>query len=515
MTESSKLCALVSKAVSLLKNAFKESKIYAFLVRTVCFFADAYTDSATRKVLVGKGDIERFADSSLLYKALGKVFGGVLSFFTGICQTLEKSIDSSVCKKIYFAFFKKSFRDNYVSFTAFLCTFIFVVPHNFWSNTFGLLFAGAGVIFYVIAAAGKDASKVPGKHFSGVWLAFIMFCFCLAVSCITSYDRAESIRIMMFFITSVLMCLLVYASVRDKDGLMTIGAFMYAVLLFTSVVAVFQRVVGVEADASLTDLSLNKNMPGRVFSTLGNPNNYAEFLVLFMPFAFAFALNMKKQNKKGNLLVLGMLLPAAAILLTYSRSGWIAFAIAAIVFVVLYDKKLIPVFVIAVLFAIPFIPENILNRILTIGNMKDSSSSYRMDIWAGSLDMLKDYWFTGVGLGPGGFAKIYPNYVVGDSGAAMHSHMHFMEMMVELGVLGFISYISLTFSLIRRSFVASAKKVPYEIRNFAIASAASMTGIVMIGCFEYVWFYPRVMFAFFICAGLCMAVYRMAKKEIK
>ena len=53
----------------------------------------------------------------------------------------------------------------------------------------------------------------------------------------------------------------------------------------------------------------NKDMPGRVFSTLGNPNNYAEFLVLFMPFAMSFVLGKKKWNVSKLLLCAGMLLP--------------------------------------------------------------------------------------------------------------------------------------------------------------------------------------------------------------
>ncbi|MBQ8758719.1 MAG: O-antigen ligase family protein, partial [Clostridia bacterium] len=306
----------------------------------------------------------------------------------------------------------------------------------------------------------------------------------------------------------------IYASVKDENGLDIITGFMYACLMITSALAVVQRVLGVEADASLTDLELNEDMPGRVFSTLGNPNNFAEYLVLFMPFAFAFALNRKKEQGRAYYLA-GMCLPLLAILLTYSRSGWIALAIAVAIFVALYDKRLIPVFIVVGILAIPFIPQNILNRILTIGNLEDTSSSYRVDIWTGCLDMLKDYWFTGVGLGTGGFAEIYPAYGVGESYVAPHSHMHFMEMLCELGILGFASYICMTFTLIKRSFAAASSKVPYKVRNVAIASAASMTGIVLIGCFEYCWFYPRVMFAFFVCAGVAMATYKSAKCKMQ
>ena len=502
MTQSSKLCQF-GRAFA---GSFFQSRFYAFLLGIVNFFGDAYGESRLRKLLLGKGDIERFASGSAVYRGLGRTVRGILGFFTGLCRVLENGAADSVTGRIYSRFFKHTLRENYVGFVAFVCVFLFIIPHDFWSNTFGLLFAAVLFALYVIALADSNARHRPGSNMNAVWFSMIVFGFSLLLNCLVSYARADSVRVLMFFVTSFMLCLVLYASVREEKDFDTVGGFMYGALIFTSLVAFAQRVMGVEADASLTDLALNKGMPGRVFSTLGNPNNYAEFLVLFMPFAFAFALGKPKGSRVRRLLIAGMLLPLGAILLTYSRSGWIALAIAAVIFVSLYDRRLIPVFVILAIFALPFIPKSIWNRILTIGNLNDSSSSYRVDIWTGCLKMLKEYWFTGVGLGTGGFAEIYPRYAVGASGVAPHSHMHFMEMLVELGALGFVAYVCLTFSLIRRSFAASARRVPEKLRCYAIAAAASMTGIVLIGCFEYCWFYPRVMFAFFICAGLAMAV---------
>ena len=510
MIQSSKLCTVVRSAAKVLAQAFLQSRLYAILLAIVNFFADAYAASKTRVILIGKGDIERFAPDAAFYKGLGGLVGGFIGFFAGICRALRTGAADSVFVKLFHAIFG-SYRERYLYFVSFVCVFIFVIPHNFWSNTFGLLFAMLLFALYIVAVSGEKSPVRPGTDFNAVWFSMLLFGVSLLASCFISYDRADSVRVLLFFITSFMLCMILYASLREAKDFGILGGFMYAALILTSLLAFYQRLTGVEADASLTDLTLNRGMPGRVFSTLGNPNNYAEFLVLFMPFAFAYALSHEKGTAKRRALIGGMVLPLGAILLTYSRSGWSALAIAAAIFIMLYDKRLIPVFAILGVCALPFVPSTIWNRILTIGNLQDSSSSYRVDIWTGCLKMLKEYWFTGVGLGTGGFAAIYPRYAVGESGVAPHSHMHFMEMLVELGALGFLSYISLTFCLIRRSFVSSSRKVDAGIRNYAIASAASMTGIVLIGCFEYCWFYPRVMFAFFVCAGIAMAAHRDAK----
>ena len=498
-----------------LGRAFMQSKIYKVLYSVVNFFAKSYAESKVRLCLIGKADLENKAKDSAFYRVFGKTVNLLIGISVRFFKALSTGYPESALKKVYDRFFEHSFAQNYVYFISFVSVFIFVIPHNFWSNTFGLFFAVVLLGLYLIALAGGKKEYLPGRNAEKIWFSFIFFGFCLLLGCGISYDTADSIRVLIFFITSFVLCFTICASLRNKDGLNVICGFMYFALMVTSLFAIIQRILGVEADAALTDLELNEGMPGRVFSTFGNPNNFAEFLVLFMPFAFAFALNRKKGSRERLLLVSGMLLPLISILLTYSRSGWIALAIAAVIFVSMYDKRLIPVFVVVGILAIPFIPQNILNRLLTIGNLEDSSSSYRVDIWTGCMKMLEKYWFTGIGLGTGGFAEIYPGYAVGESAVAPHSHMHFMEMLIELGALGFVSYVCMTFTLIKRSFVAASRKVPQEIRNVAIAAASSMTGIVLIGCFEYCWFYPRVMFAFFVCAGVSMAAYRLAKGSLK
>ncbi len=485
------------------------SRLYAILLAVVTFFADTYRTSTVRRILVGKDGIEKHAGSSCVYKVLAGLASAVVKPPVKLFCVLRNYYEGSFVQKLYDRFFHKPFVYYASGFAAFVCVFLFIVPHEAWSNTFVIFFAAVLFLVYALARsfAGENAA---GSDVRSLWFSVLVFAFSLIVSTFLSYDVGDSVRILLFFVSSLVLCFGINACVRGVRDLDVVCGFLYAALTVTSAFAVVQRIIGVEADAALTDMALNEDMPGRVFSTLANPNNFAEFLVLFLPFALAFALNRKDKTQRIYALA-GLLLPVGALLFTYSRSGWIAFAIAALIFVVLYDKKYLPVLLIACVAALPFLPKNILNRLLTIGNLEDTSSSYRVDIWTGCLRMLKDYWFTGVGLGTGGFAEIYPPYAVGESGVAPHSHMHFMEMLVELGALGFVSYVCMTFTLIRRSFVSAARSVPKEIRNVTIASASSMTGIILIGCFEYCWFYPRVMVAFFVCAGVCMAAARLAK----
>lgn len=476
---------------------------YVFYIAEKCVegIAVCYDRSYLKMILCGKGEIERYANTSVLYKFINKTFSLIL----GAAQKISYCARHGAAVKLINTLKSRSvILDNVIS-IPFLCCLIFLIPHDYWNNMYAMALA---VIIFAFSAMLLPKEK---KFSPVIWFTMVLFAAALVISSVISYNRGDSLRVLMFFVTSYLLCIGVYIYAYDEERLKKLAKCMLLTVVITALIAFAQRAAGIEQDASLTDLTLNEGMPGRVYSTMGNPNNYAEFLVLFLPFAFAYLLSLENKREKLICMICAAI-AVGALILTYSRSGWIAFALSAFVFVALYNKKYLPYFILFALLAVPLLPQSVLNRILTIGNLNDTSSSYRLDIWSGCIKMIRDYWTTGVGLGSGGFAKIFPMYGVGVTVIAPHSHMQFMEMLIELGIMGFILYTCFTFVIIRRSFIAGKSK-NYVLKNFAIAAAAAMTGIILIGFFEYYWFYPRVMFAFFVCIGACMAAVRLTKEK--
>ncbi|MDD6309225.1 MAG: O-antigen ligase family protein [Clostridia bacterium] len=322
----------------------------------------------------------------------------------------------------------------------------------------------------------------------------------------------DSLRSLAFFWTSFLLALVIYGILSSEKRIETFLGVMTWTMAVVSIGAMIQRILGIEQDILLTDMNLNQGMPGRAYSTLGNPNNLAEFLMLFIPFAYVWATTRKKDLTK----LLGLFLVGVgvlALILTYSRSGWLAFAIAATIFTILYKRQIFPALIVLILCCIPLLPQTVLNRIMTIGNLKDTSSSYRVNIWSSVLRMLKGRWIQGVGLGTGSFRAIYPSYSVGMTGAAPHSHMQFLEVLIEMGILGLLSLLWYSLSLIRRATAQTLRTAPGVLRGTLCAAVASITGITTIGFAEYTWFYPRVQLAFFIIAGVAMAAIKLAQQK--
>ncbi len=503
--------SITVRFVSLLYNELRGSRFFGLLDTITLFLAYAYRESFLRKLILGVGNLENYTKESLFYRFVDKVAGFFVGIVKKICILLRNANETSLNKKVFVKLTDGSFVCSINNFFPLCIMAIFLVPHEIWNNMYALLLA---LLLCVLYAFNLVRNKGFGENIYSVPFQLIAFLFSLLVAVAISFDKGDSIRIFVFFATSYLLCFLVYGAVRDKDSLSDFCRIIYFTLLIASAYGLAQRVLGVEADASFTDLTLNKGMPGRVPGPLGNPNNYAEYIVAFLPFAFAYSLTRKSVDSKALHLV-GLCLPAAALLTTYSRSSWIALAAACVLFVVIYNYKTIPYFAAGVICAIPFIPQSVYNRILTIGNTSDSSSAYRITIWTGVFDMLEEYWFTGVGLGPEAFSRVFSSYAIGDTVVARHSHMQFLEMMVEGGVLMFAAYLWLLISVVKRTGALSVRLKASEGSLYAAAAAASVAGVALIGMFEYCFFYPRIMFAFFVCVGLSLSVIKVYGKEGK
>lgn len=497
MLKSSVTVSLILK----LYDFFCKSKTYALLKAAALFCLRTLTGSVFGKI-ANIANIKLCRETSIFYRVIGKIF---TVFFNGVKKIYEYSKSGYLYKFIHFLI-----KDSYIFKTENIMVIMFAVmficPHEMWNNVYGLILAVMLLAFYVVSAVSREGF---GKNFGGIWMPFIFFAVAVVFSVIISKNVSDSVRVMMFFITSFIFCTLVYGTLSSKERFDKICAGILCAMVVTGIVAIGQNVAGIEVDPSLTDVYLNKGMPGRAFSTWANPNNYAQFLVIFFPFCVAYAIT-RKNTKTKFVAVCALIIPLVALLLTYSRSGWLGFALSFIAFALLYNKRLFPVILVLGIAAMFFMPESVMNRIMTIGNLKDSSSAYRIDIWTGTIEMLKDFWQTGVGLGPGAFKAVYPPYGVGTSRIAPHTHMLFMEIFAEMGIIGLITFTVLIACLIIRSCKSVKNVRNTGMKAYTVAAASSMVGIMIIGFAEYVWFYPRVMFAFFIAIGMAMAAIKIS-----
>lgn len=233
----------------------------------------------------------------------------------------------------------------------------------------------------------------------------------------------------------------------------------------------------------------------RVFASMGNPNYLAEYMTLFLPLAVALWL----QNPRRQIeLTIPVLMMVAALLLTGSRGGWLAFAIAMALFVLMRFPRW-SVFMLLGAVALPLVvPESILTRLASAFSLTDTSNLYRINIWRGVADMLGKYWVLGTGNGAEAFAMGYQEFMLPGARAA-HAHNVPLQIFAEMGILGLIAAVWALFAVIRRPFVAGASP---RSSFLTAAVPVALIGLLFHGLVDYIWYNPKLLFAFWAVAGL-------------
>ena len=91
----------------------------------------------------------------------------------------------------------------------------------------------------------------------------------------------------------------------------------------------------------------------------------------------------------------------------------------------------------------------------------------------------------------------------------MHAHMIYLEVWLETGIIGIISFLAYMIGLVRKGLLAVGRSSRGIATLAIMAATGSFAGMAFLGAAEYFWYYPRVQFVFFVICGLCAAAVRI------
>lgn len=256
-----------------------------------------------------------------------------------------------------------------------------------------------------------------------------------------------------------------------------------------------------------TDTDMFSSIAFRVYSTLENPNVLGEYFLLVIPLACAAVLTADTRSKRlAALAAVGVMV--LCLIMTYSRGCYLGLLFAAVVFLVLLNPKLLIPAAVALLLCPLYLPESVVSRFTSIGNMGDSSTSYRVYIWMGTLAMLKDYWFCGVGPGVDAYNVVYPEYAY-NAVTAPHSHSLYLQLICDTGICGLAVFLLLVVAFYRMMFTAIRRERDRKARIFQIAGVSSVTGFLVQGATDFTFYNYRVLLLFWVLLALCVLFTRM------
>ena len=252
--------------------------------------------------------------------------------------------------------------------------------------------------------------------------------------------------------------------------------------------------------AAWVDSDMFSGIEFRVPSTLENPNMLGQYFLLAIPLGGAKLLSSRECGARiFYLCCCGIM--ALCMILTFSRGAWLALLFAGLVFVLFLNPRLIllaPFALIALYFVLP---ETVITRFTSIGDLSDDSTSYRLYIWLGTLAMLKDYWLCGIGPGEDAFNMVYPAYSY-NAITAPHSHNLFLQIVCDVGITALVVFILLLFVYFRMLCSALSREKDWTSRMLQIAFTSGACGFMVQAMTDYSFYNYRVMFLFFVFLAL-------------
>jgi len=451
----------------------EESRIYSFFATIVAWFSIQFQNSRCIEVFLTDNSREDASGNSLSYK-LFLWFRKILSsIFYGL--HLHKVFDGSI--------FKMTFVWSILT--------VVVAPFMPTMLVFVMVLASFGSLLLAFVYDKKRNLRyfVIDKYIYFYALAYLF-------SIMTSVARRGSLLGGLLSVFFMIFAIVLMNAIETKKQLHTMVFLVICVGVLVSLYGFYQYLFPAKFSGVWHDKEMFEDISFRVYSTLGNPNVLGEYLLLVIPLAFAYFLNSKAWL--GKLFFLGCCgVMMLCLVLTYSRGCYVGILVATAVFLVILDRRFLILGVLGLL-ALPFIlPPTIINRFLSIGNMEDSSTSYRVFIWMGTIAMLKDYWLCGIGPGTDAFNMVYPAYAY-NSISAPHSHNLYLQVICDAGIIGFALFMAVLYQFYKGTFGALSREKDKKSRILIISAISAISGFLVQSLFDYTFYNYRVMLLFWV-----------------
>ncbi len=505
--QNSIFCRWLLALWQVLSNAGKHSGVARLYARLEDGILRWLKGSVLCTVLARRGRLPAAWESSVTCRAIRRALGCIPALLHRFYLRFRPVWEGSLAfRALAFA------GENVPLLLSWFALLMSVFPHTYWNNAFSLGFALLGIALVFAAAMRRPEGGLSGTLF-GPYLWAFFFLLCAGV--LKAPVLMTSLRYFTYFFSAIALALLTVSTVTRAEQLKRIAAFACAGLPVSTAYALYQRfVVGIKNTSSTVDLELNADMPGRVFSFFENPNTFAQVLVMLIPLALGLMFASRT--------FLGKVCAAFAagcgvlsIVMTYSRASWIGLVAAVFLFVLLVERRLIPLLIVGAVAMLPFLPASIYNRILTIFDLSDSSTSSRFPIFEVGFKIWRLHPLTGVGLGSELSASLAHN-----SGwyhrlfKFPHYHNIYIQLAVELGALGAVSYTAGFFSSCKETARAILSPgCDRALRALTAGCLSGLVGVMVVGLMDYFWHYPRVMAIFWLIFGMMLCGLKLSKME--
>lgn len=238
----------------------------------------------------------------------------------------------------------------------------------------------------------------------------------------------------------------------------------------------------------------------------GNPNDLALMLNLILPLSVALLLSQRRILVRAVLVAI-IALEAAAVILTFSRAGFLTLAVTTVVYLWRLVRRGRAVWAAAIvlvaLSSIPLLPAGYLGRVGTISNIESDPTGSAQTRWRDTMAAVQfvlSHPIVGAGVGNNWLAL---NEQRGTTWSLVHNV--YLEYAVELGLPGLFLFLLLFVLALRNTrwaLQAAARCADSRLFHLAQGVRTSLVAFAVSGLFHPVGYH----FHFYYLSGLAVAL---------
>lgn len=361
----------------------------------------------------------------------------------------------------------------------------------------------------------KIASHSELGFGKGLNLFLLLFFVSSFVSALVSIDPLWSLKEFLQLAYYMLLVWTVIHILTNKSQILRMTRAWFGVVILLSLFGIFEWLTG--SGLYEPEVQIHRLLLG-----FRDPNTSANFLLVGIALGIAQVLNRNFLFTKKLTLVTGILLLWVALILTFSRTGWIIGTLVTLSFLLLAKGKkssrigVVAILILLSLFILNSLAFPLLTRIQSIGSLEESSNVSHLYLWYLAVQCILDHPLFGIGTGAfpiyfrltglEGWVKIgsgstYLSGQVGYFGGGMSVHNSFLQLWAEIGTIGFLAFLVLLYRVMRRAFVSlkSSKDSCYRGNLLGVIfafGASSLHNLSITGLIDHYWMILGLLIAY-------------------
>lgn len=367
----------------------------------------------------------------------------------------------------------------------------------------------------------------------------------MALGLLYSCDRGSTALTVGFWLTAFLGYLSFTLVVTSRERLELLLFLFSLAAGLIGAIAVVQHLVGLWTDlkinmqfyagldqflGGITGWPFNlENHGNRASSTFANPNVLGEYMVMALPFMIWAAMRLTDPRRRKWVRI-SLVLAIFGLFFSFSRGGYIAAILVAVVFLFHYRKHYQMLLFLCVASLI-LVPSSVVRRLFSLSNasgvvsemleddfsfedgisdnldteiLEDSSKDTyveRLDVLLIGLQLVGEKPLHGVGAG---MFTTWETYL--DHGVDVpHAHNLIIQLLLEGGIWSLLLMLAVGASLLAKGWQLYRKKTEEPL--FGMTLIAFFVGFVAVGMFDFPLLSPKLVFSFMFILALCDTVY--------